>query len=169
MLESTIGFRRSCGAKEQIGNTGNTREWEKLGKKQEYCVQRKEQWIFSAYTLKVVLWRRIMGFRCYSEAADVSTGKGPKLGINLTLTHHTMASEITGARCAISDKCSVADFNTPLSLLFSHVLSSPLQSLSVKWRTGERAKCLCLLTGASEHLKWQRVTLAWVLEKMPPS
>lgn len=55
------------------------------------------------------------------ESADRSL----KLGINLTLTHHTMASEITGARCAISDKCSVADFNTPLSLLFSHLLSSP--------------------------------------------
>lgn len=98
-----------------------------------------------------------------------SAHRSPKLGINLTLTHHTMASEITGARCAISDKCSVADFNTPLSLLFSHLLWSPLRSLSVKWHTGERAKRLCLLTGASEHLKWQRVTLAWVLQKMPQS
>lgn len=76
--------------------------------------------------------------------------KGPKLAINLTLTWHTMASQITVAGFAIPDKCSVADLNTPPSL---PVLSSPSQSLSVKWHTGERAKWLCLLTGASEHLK----------------
>lgn len=86
-----------------------------------------------------------------------STDRGPKLGINLTLTHHTRGfRDYRGSRCAISDtKCSVADFNTPLSLHFfsSHLLLSPLQSLSVKWHRGERAECLCLLTGASEHLK----------------
>lgn len=69
-----------------------------------------------------------MGFRCYSEVAGVSTDKGPKLGINLTLTHYSMASEITGARCAISDKCSVADFNTPS---FSSFLSCSLVSFAV--------------------------------------
>lgn len=89
---------------------------------------------------------------CYSGAADTFMSpqkKGPKLAINSTLTWHTMASEITGARFSIPDKCSAADLNTPASLPF---LSSP-QSFSVKWHTGERAKWLCLLTGASEHLK----------------
>lgn len=94
-----------------------------------------------------------MGFRRHSGAADTSTRpqkKGPELAINSTLTWHTMASEITGARFSIPDKCSAADLNTPPSL---PLLSSSSQSLSVKWRTGERAKWLCLLTGASEHLK----------------
>lgn len=127
------------------------------------------EWIFSAYTIIVALVWRIMGFRCYSGAADTFMSpqkKGPKLAINSTLTWHTMASEIAGARFSIPDKCSAADLNTPPPLPF---LSSSSQSLSVKWHTGERAKWLCLLTGASEHLKWQRVTLAWVLEKMPRS
>lgn len=127
------------------------------------------QWIFSAYKIIVALVWRIMGFRCYSGAADTFVSphkKGPKLAINSTLTWHMMASEITGASFSIPDKCSAADLNTPPSLPF---LSSSSQSLSVKWHTGERAKWLRLLTGASEHLKWQRVTLAWVLEKMPGS
>lgn len=94
-----------------------------------------------------------MGFRFYSGAADTYMSpqkKGPQLAINPAVTWHTMASEITGARFAIPDKCSVADLTPPPSLLF---LPSPSQSLSVKWHTGERAKWLRLLTGASEHLK----------------
>lgn len=80
--------------------------------------------------------------------------KGPQLAIKPTVTWRTMASEITGAGFAIPDKCSVADLNTPPPPpLLSPFLSSPSQSLSVKWHTGERAKWLCLLTGASEHLK----------------
>lgn len=57
-----------------------------------------------------------MGFRFYSGAADTYTSpqeKGPQLAIKPTVTWHTMASEITGARFAIPDKCSVADLNTP--------------------------------------------------------
>lgn len=94
-----------------------------------------------------------MGFGFCSGAADTYVSpqnKGPQLAINPTVTWHTMASEITGASFAAPDKCSVADLNTPPSLPF---LSSPSQSLSVKWHTGERAEWLCLLTGASEHLK----------------
>lgn len=168
MLESPIGFRGSCGAREQ---TRNTSEWEQ---RSENILSRKKNSESLAHTHLAVLLRRIMGFRCYSGAADVQVHRQrPKARYQLnTDTPHQRLQRLQGARCAISDtKCSVADFNTPLSLHFfsSHLLLSPLQSLSVKWHRGERAECLCLLTGASEHLKWQRVTLAWVLEKMPQS
>lgn len=138
------------------------------GRQPEYLVQRRGEWIFRTYTITAAFVWRIRGFRFYRGAADTYMSpqkKGPQLAITPTVTWRTMASEITAARFAIPDKCSVADL-TPPPLLF---LSSPSQSLSVKWHTGERAKWLCLLTGASEHLKWQRVTLAWVLEKMPGS
>lgn len=104
-----------------------------------------EEWIFSAYTIIAALVWRIMGFRCYSRAADTFTSpqkKGPKLAINSTLTWHTMASEITGARFSIPDKCSAADLNTPPSL---PLLSSSSQSLPVKWQEKEPNGCVCLL------------------------
>lgn len=178
MLESPIGFRLSCGAKEQCGYT---RKWVVGENNQEeyYFFQRREQWVFSTETLTCPFREGLWGL-CATVKLQIyeSTDRAPKLDINLTVTNRTMASEITresevaGVGWTISDtKCSAAYFNIVLSLrLFSsHLLLPSLQSLSVKWHRSERAERLCLLTGASEHLKWQRVTLAWVLEKMPQS
>lgn len=63
MLESPIGFRGSCGAKEQ---TGNKREWEE---RSENTLFREKNSESSANTHLAVLLSRITGR--YSGAADV--------------------------------------------------------------------------------------------------
>lgn len=74
------------------------------------------------------------GFRCYSEASDVWVHRQrPKAQyqLNTDTPHHTVVSEITGARCAISDtKCSVADFNS-LFFFISFPLVYSLVSFAV--------------------------------------
>lgn len=119
--------------------------WQHEGKQPEYLVQRKGEWIFSAYTIIAALVWRIMGFRFYSGAADAYMSpqkKGPQLAIKPTVTWHTMASEITGARYAIPDKCSVADLNTPPTP-FSRLLHSPFLSSGTQEK--EPNGCVCLL------------------------
>lgn len=166
MLESPIGFRGSCGAKEQ---TGNTREWEERSKNTLFREKNSES---LAHTHLAVLLSRIMG--CYSRAADVRVHRQrPKAWYQLnTDTPHHGFRDYRGLDVPFLTQSAVLPTLTPLSLfisfplIYSCLLCGPFLSSGTEEKRAER---LCLLTGASEHLKWQRVTLAWVLEKMPQS
>lgn len=80
------------------------------------------------------------------------TNSGPKAWYQLnTDTPHHGFRDYRGLDVPFLTQSAVLPTLTTLSL--SHLPSSPLRSLSLKWHRGERAERLCLLTGASEHLK----------------
>lgn len=123
---SPTSFAGSFGAK----STWATQENER---REEYIVQRKEQWILRTYTLSFLL-RRIIGFRCYSGAADGQVHKeSPKAWYQLnTDTPDHASRDYRELDVPFLTKSAVLQTLTlPFSPHFflSHLLLSLLQSL----------------------------------------
>lgn len=97
------------------------------------------------HTHFAVLLRRIMGFRCYRGAADVWVRRqGPKAWYQLnTDTPQHGFRDYRGLDVPFMTQSAVLQTLTPLFLFYffsSHLLLSPLQSLSVKWHKGKKSR-----------------------------
>lgn len=146
ILESPIGFQGSCGAKEQ---TGDTREWEE--EEMKNILSREKNSESLAHTHLAVLLKRIMGFRCYSGAADVRLHRQrPKARYQLnTDTPHHGFRDYRGWAVPFLTQSAVLQTLTPLFLFiyFPLIYSCLLCSLFLPSGTEEKepSVCVCLL------------------------
>lgn len=145
MQESPTGFRGSCGAK---GQTGNTREWEQRGSKNILFREKNSESL--AHTHLAVLLSRIMGFRCYSGAADVWVHRQrPKAWYQLnTDTPHHGFRDYRGLDVPFLTQSAVLQALTPFfrfifPLIYSCLLCSPFLSSGTEEK--DPNVCVCLL------------------------